>query len=106
MEGLLKVILGLFFQKVKAMATIKDIKVGDKYFFTNHAEEFKKLYEITSIEVNNNAGEPIRDMFGGVVWSVPKYTIHSVSEDGKKSSVSVQSDNTNFDGWITFIKSK
>lgn len=82
---------------------MKNVKVGDKFFFTNHVKP--KLYTIKDIVVNSDAGKPLCDMWGHEVWSAPKYTIKAYADgDEKDTALAVQSDTQNLDGWLTFVK--
>ena len=83
--------------------TINDIKVGDKFCFVSHCEEYDESYEVTGIKLNPKGGTPIRDMWGGIVWGEPMYHIEYRNLDsGKKGYLAVQSGESDLDGWITF----
>ena len=75
------------------MRTIKDIKVGDRYFHREHCEQHVEIYEVTAVRTNPDGGKPVRDMWGSHVWDEPMYVIESRSlKDGHKSGVAVHSD--------------
>ena len=83
------------------MKTIKDIKVGDKFFVNSHVP--MKLYTIKEIVVNKDGGKPVEDMFGHEVWTKPMYSINASTSDETTCFV-VQSDKQNLDTWLTFVK--
>ena len=83
--------------------TIKDIKVGMKFCQPELVHPHNQMMTIKSIKYNKNAGKPIKDMWGSVVWAEPLATIMAVgSITKKKKYYSVQSKNSNLSDWLTF----
>lgn len=83
------------------MTTRKDIKVGMLFYYTNP----KELFRIVDIVTNPRAGEPVKDMWGGVVWQEPAYTIKGISLlTGKETGFAVQSESSSLDGYIKLVK--
>ena len=89
------------------MRTIKDIKKGDLFCFLEYSEKFQNLFEVTEIKGNKDGGKQVKDMWGGVVGEKPMFTIVGISPiNSEKTGLSVQSEDSNLDGWITFVDSK
>lgn len=85
--------------------TIKDVKIGMLICDPAYVSPDNEIQEIIDIEYNPKAGEPVKDMFGGVVWSEPFATIKTVGKTtGKRRGYSVQSADSELQDWITFIK--
>jgi hypothetical protein len=85
--------------------TIKDVKIGMLICDPAYVSPDNEIQEIIDIEYNPKAGEPVKDMFGGVVWSEPFATIKTVGKTtGKRRGYTVQSADSELQDWITFIK--
>lgn len=85
--------------------TIKDVKIGMLICDPAYVSPDNEIQEIIDIEYNPKAGEPVKDMFGGVVWSEPFATIKTVGKTtGKRRGYTVQSVDSELQDWITFIK--
>ena len=84
--------------------TIKDIKVGMKFCQPELVHPHNQMMTIKSIEYNKNAGKPVKDMWGSVVWAEPLATIMAVgSITGEIKSYAVQSEDSDLSDWFTFI---
>jgi len=89
------------------MKTIKNIKVGDKFFNKEYSEEHIGGFVVTEIIVNKDGGEPVKDMWGSVVWNKPMYTIKCKSlTDGHESGLSVQDENSDLSSWNDFYSTE
>ena len=87
------------------MVTIKDIKVGTKFCEPELVHPHNQMMTVTGIKYNENAGRPVRDMWGGEVWAEPFATIEAVgSITGEKKGYTVQSADSDLSGWLTFIE--
>lgn len=87
------------------MITRNDIKVGMLYYYAD--QQNKELFKIVDIVSNPNAGKPVQDMWGGVVWEEPAYTIIGVSlTTGKKKGFIVQSEKSSLDRYLKFVEEK
>lgn len=83
--------------------TIKDVCCGTLFFEAPHGD----LMEVVDIEYNENAGQPVKDQWGGTVWEEPFATIKARNTvTGKVSGYTVQSQNSKLNGWLTFVKDK
>lgn len=79
---------------IRTPLTIKDVKVGTLYFEPTCVAPYNELCRVTQIIPNPTAGETVKDLWGGVVWHEPAYTIKSVGlTTGKEKGCVVQSDN-------------
>lgn len=56
-------LVALLTPTAKKERTIDDVKIGDRFYYNKH------LFKVSKIILNPKAGEPIRDMWGGQVWS-------------------------------------
>ena len=89
----------------KKALKLKDIKVGMTYCHPDYVYPSNELMTVTDIKYNENAGEPCRDMWGGVVWEEPLAEVEAVgSITGKKSGFCVQSENSDLD-WMLWVNS-
>lgn len=87
------------------MVTIKDIKIGTKFCEPELVHPHNQMMTITGIKYNENAGRPVRDMWGGEVWAEPFATIEAVgSITGEKKGYTVQSADSDLSDWLTFIE--
>jgi len=87
------------------MVTIKDIKIGTKFCEPELVHPHNQMMTVTGIKYNENAGRPVRDMWGGEVWAEPLATIEAVgSITGEKKGYTVQSADSDLSGWLTFIE--
>jgi hypothetical protein len=87
------------------MVTIKDIKIGTKFCEPELVHPHNQMMTVTGIKYNENAGRPVRDMWGGEVWAEPFATIEAVgSITGEKKGYTVQSADSDLSGWLTFIE--
>lgn len=87
----------------KQNITIKDVCYGTLFFEAPHGD----LMEVVGIEYNENAGQPIKDQWGGTVWEEPFAVLKAKNTaTGKVSGYTVQSQNSDFNGWLTFVKDK
>lgn len=85
------------------MVTIKDIQVGTKFCEPELVHPHNQMMTVTGIKYNENAGRPVRDMWGGEVWAEPFATIEAVgSITGEKKGYTVQSAESDLSGWLTF----
>jgi hypothetical protein len=84
--------------------TIKDIHIGTRFCQPEYLPPFNETMAIVDIEYNPNAGKPIKDMFGAVVWEEPFATIKAKGEiTSRIEKYSVQTDKSKLDDWLTFI---
>ena len=89
----------------KKVLKLKDIKVGMTYCHPDYVYPSNELMTVTGIEYNKNAGEPCRDMFGGVVWAEPLAEVEAVGTiTGKKGGFTVQSEDSDLD-WMLWVNS-
>lgn len=87
------------------MVTIKDIKIGTKFCEPELVHPHNQMMTVTGIKYNENAGRPVRDMWGGEVWAEPFATIEAVgSITGEKKGYTVQSAESDLSDWLTFIE--
>lgn len=87
------------------MVTIKDIQVGTKFCEPELVHPHNQMMTVTGIKYNENAGRPVRDMWGGEVWAEPFATIEAVgSITGEKKGYAVQSAESDLSDWLTFIE--
>lgn len=87
------------------MVTIKDIKIGTKFCEPELVHPHNQMMTVTGIKYNENAGRPVRDMWGGEVWAEPFATIEAVgSITGENKGYTVQSAESDLSGWFTFIE--
>jgi hypothetical protein len=85
------------------MITIQNISVGTKFCQPELIHPHNQMMTVTGIKYNRNAGRPVRDMWGGEVWSEPFATIEAVgSITGVKKSYAVQSEDSDLSDWLTF----
>lgn len=83
--------------------TIKDVCRGALFFEAPHGD----LMEVVDIEYNENAGQPIKDQWGGTVWEEPFAVLKAKNTvTGKVSGYMVQSQNSDLSRWLTFVKDK
>jgi len=83
--------------------TIKNVCRGTLFYETPRGD----LMEVVDIEYNENAGQPVKDQWGGTVWEEPFATIKARNTvTGKVCGYSVQSQNSKLNGWLTFVKDK
>lgn len=89
------------------MKTIKDIKVGDKFFNKEYSEEHIEGFVVTEIIKEKDGGEPVKDMWGSVVWNKPMYTIKCKSlTDGHESGLAVQDEDSDLSSWNDFYSTE
>lgn len=87
------------------MVTIKDIKIGTKFCEPELVHPNNQMMTVTGIKYNENAGRPVKDMWGGVVWAEPFATIEAVgSITGEKKGYTVQSAESDLSDWLSFIE--
>lgn len=87
------------------MVTIQNISIGTKFCEPELAHPHNQMMTVTGIKYNENAGRPVRDMWGGEVWAEPFATIEAVgSITGEKKDYTVQSADSDLSGWLTFIE--
>ena len=87
------------------MVTIQNISIGTKFCEPELAHPHNQMMTVTGIKYNENAGRPVRDMWGGEVWAEPFATIEAVgSITGEKKGYTVQSAESDLSGWLTFIE--
>ncbi len=85
--------------------TIKNICIGTKFCQPELVHPHNEMMTVTGINYNKNAGAPVKDMWGGTVWAEPFATIMAVgSITGKSKGYTVQSDDADLSGWLTFIE--
>jgi len=88
----------------KKVITIKDIKKGTQFCEPSAKSPRNEIMTVVDIKYNPRAGEPVKDMWGGVVWSEPLATVYAVGEITKeRRGYSVQSEDYNLADWLTFI---
>lgn len=89
---------------MKTLVTIKDVCRGTLFFEAPHGD----LMEVVDIEYNENAGQPIKDQWGGTVWEEPFAVLKAKNTaTGKVSGYTVQSQNSVLNrNWLTFVKDK
>lgn len=88
---------------MKTPVTIKDVCCGTLFFEAPHGD----LMEVIEIEYNENAGQPIKDQWGGTVWEEPFAVLKAKNTaTGEVSGYTVQSQNSDFNRWLTFVKDK
>ena len=86
--------------------TIKDIKRGMLICEPGCVYPHNEVQEIIDIKYNPRAGEPVKDMWGGTVWSEPFAEIITVGKiTGERTGYSVQSEDSDLSSWINFINS-
>jgi hypothetical protein len=89
----------------KKALRLKDIKEGMTFCYPHNIYPSNELMTVTCIKYNENAGEPCRDMFGGVVWAKPLAEVEAVgSITGKKGGFYVQSEDDDLD-WMLWVNS-
>lgn len=72
---------------------LKDIKEGMTFCYPHSSYPHNELMTVTGIKYNENAGEPVKDMWGGVVGEEPFASVEAVgSITGEKSSFCVYSE--------------
>lgn len=87
------------------MKYAKDIKVGDKFYFSHYVFPYNEVNEVIEVKIDPKAGEDVRDMFGGVVWSVPKYTIRYRGTNTQKTGgYTFQDDMSVASNYMTFVE--
>jgi hypothetical protein len=81
---------------------LKNINVGYKFCQPDTNVRRGRLYEVTDIIRNKNAGEDCKDMWGNKVWETPAYTVkYKDVETGEINCFSVQSENSDLNWIIT-----
>ena len=89
---------------VKKVITIKDIKKGTQFCEPSAKSPRNEIMTVVDIKYNPRVGEPVKDMWGGAVWSEPLATVYAVGEITKeRRGYSVQSEDYNLADWLTFI---
>ena len=89
----------------KKTLKLQDIKVGMTYCHPDHVYPHNELMTVTGIKYNKNAGRPVKDMWGGVVWSEPFAEVEAVGTiTGEKSGFTVQSEDSKLD-WMLWVNS-
>lgn len=89
----------------KKALKLQDIKVGMTYCHPDHVYPHNELMTVTGIKYNENAGRPVKDMWGGVVWSEPFAEVEAVGTiTGEKSGFTVQSKDSELD-WMLWVNS-
>ena len=84
--------------------TIKDIKRGMLLCEPGCVYPKNEVQEVVDIKYNPRAGAPVKDMWGGVVWSEPFAEIIAVGKiTGERRGYSVQSQDSELQDWIHFI---
>lgn len=87
------------------MVTIQNISIGTKFCEPELVHPHNQMMTVTGIKYNENAGRPVRDMWGGEVWAEPFATIEAVgSITGEKKGYTVQSADSDLSDWLTFIE--
>lgn len=87
----------------KKSITIKDVCRGTLFYEAPHGD----LMEVVGIEYNENAGQPIKDQWGGTVWEEPFAALKAKNTvTGKVSGYTVQTQDSELSGWLTFVKDK
>ena len=87
------------------MTYAKDIKVGDKFYFPHYVFPYNEVNEVIEVNIDPKAGEDVRDMFGGVVWSVPKYSIRYRGTKTQKTGAFVlQDDMSVASNYMKFVR--
>ena len=85
--------------------TIKNISIGSKFCQPDLVTPHNQMMTVVDIEYHEDAGEPCRDMWGGVVWEKPFATIYAVgSLTGERKGYTVQSEDSDLSSWLTFIE--
>ena len=89
----------------KKTMRLKDIKVGMTYCHPENVYPHNELMKVTGIKYNRNAGAPVKDMWGGTVWSEPFADVEAVGTiTGEKSGFTVQSEDSDLD-WMLWVDS-
>lgn len=89
----------------KKTMRLKDIKVGMTYCHPENVYPHNELMKVTGIKYNRNAGAPVKDMWGGTVWSEPFADVEAVGTiTGEKSGFTVQSEDSKLD-WMLWVDS-
>ena len=89
----------------KKALKLQDIKVGMTYCHPDHVYPHNELMTVTGIKYNENAGRPVKDMWGGVVWAEPFAEVEAVGTiTGEKSGFTVQSKDSKLD-WMLWVNS-
>ena len=89
----------------KKALKLQDIKVGMTYCHPDHVYPHNELMTVTGIKYNENAGRPVKDMWGGVVWAEPFAEVDAVGTiTGEKGGFSVQSKDSDLD-WMLWVNS-
>ena len=85
--------------------TINNVHVGTRFREPELAYPHNQIMIVIGFERNKDAGEPIRDEFGGVCWKKPLGSIVAKGEvTGEVKKYSVQSENSNLSRWLTFLE--
>ena len=88
----------------KKIITIKDVKRGMLLCEPSCVYPKNEVQEVVDIKYNPRAGAPVKDMWGGVVWSEPFAQIITVGKTtGERRGYSVQSQDSELQDWIHFI---
>jgi hypothetical protein len=89
----------------KKALRLKDIKVGMTYCHPDYVYPHNELMTVTGIKYNENAGRPIKDMWGGEVWAEPFAEVDAIGTiTGEKGGFSVQSEDSDLD-WMLWVNS-
>ena len=89
----------------KKALKLQDIKVGMTYCHPDNVYPHNELMTVTGIKYNENAGRPVKDMWGGVVWAEPFAEVEAVGTiTGEKSGFTVQSKDSKLD-WMLWVNS-
>lgn len=84
--------------------TISDIKIGTIYNFPANCGEHREPCRVTKITRNANAGRPCYDMWGGMVWAEPAYSVEGIGlQTGRQRGFTVQSDTQDLTGFIAIL---
>lgn len=87
--------------------TIKDVCRGTLFFIKDYVYPYNALMEVVDIEYNKNAGEPVKDVWGGTVWEQPFASIKARNTiTNEISGYSVQTENSVLSDWLTFVKDR
>lgn len=85
--------------------TYNTIKVGDKFFDPTYCEKSIEAFEVVRVEVNPNGGKSVKDMWGGSVWSEPKFFVVAKSlKSGKEVKFPLQGEESDLSSWKTFFE--
>lgn len=87
-----------------ASITVTDVNIGDVFRYKRDLPAGPK-YKVIDIVTPHNAGEPINDEWGGVVWSVPQKVIETVNlQTLRKHTYDIYSKTQNLLDDLIFIK--